>query len=343
MKSYSISQRYKYRGNNTWYGRIAEDGEFYYVSLKTKRKSDAVDWLNMMNAARFMPETIRRKLMPKDKRFDETLPRFLDSIGASKGDGSKTLQAYTYRLNAFKTWLESQKIETLLGFDGEKATQFAVWLSERYAPKSQHEMLRCTGQFCQWAAKIYDLGEYDPFRDVTMPKVPKRAKAFWTNEQIDRILDKAPDAEFRLFWAVMAFAGLRHAEACRFGASSFQDDGRMRVVGKGDKEAFLPVSDRLKDEIKRYGKIEDNMFTTARFRHADRSNETLRIAVEKAGYKSDDATNHKWRHSFASNLIRSGVGPKQVQMLMRHEDIHQTLDTYSHLLQDDLKNAINAK
>ena len=89
MKSYSISQRYKYRGNLTWYGRIAEDGEFSYISLKTKRKSDAQEWLNMMNAARFMPEEIRRKLMPKDRGFDEALPKFLDSVAASKGDDSK--------------------------------------------------------------------------------------------------------------------------------------------------------------------------------------------------------------------------------------------------------------
>lgn len=55
------------------------------------------------------------------------------------------------------------------------------------------------------------------FRDVAFPKVPKRAKAFWTPEEIDRILDNAPTPEFRLFWSLMAFAGLRHAEACSFG------------------------------------------------------------------------------------------------------------------------------
>ena len=343
MKSYSISQRYKYRGNLTWYGRIAEDGEFSYISLKTKRKSDAQEWLNMMNAARFMPEEIRRKLMPKDRGFDEALPKFLDSVAASKGDDSKTHLAYKYRLKTFREWLDANGIKTLMRFDAEQATNWAVWLSERYAPKSQHEMVRCTSQFCQWAAKIYDLGDYNPFRDVAFPKVPKRAKAFWTPDQIEKILDNAPDPEFRLFWSVMAFAGLRHAEACRFGPSCIQEDGKMRVVGKGDKEAFLPISDRLKAEIKRYGKLKDGMFATARFDHADRCNETLRIAVEAAGYKSDDATNHKWRHSFASNLIRSGVGPKIVQQLMRHEYVRQTLDTYSHLLQDDLEKALNKK
>ena len=29
--------------------------------------------------------------------------------------------------------------------------------------------------------------------------------------------------------------------------------------------------------------------------------------------------------------------------MMRHEDVRQTLDTYSHLLQDDLEKALNKK
>ena len=68
----------------------------------------------------------------------------------------------------------------------------------------------------------------------------------------------------------------------------------------------------------------------------------LRAAVIKAGLDPDGANNHKFRHSFASNLIRSGVNVKAVQQLMRHESIDITLNTYSHLMQDDLKNAINA-
>ena len=42
MKSYSISQRKKSRGNRTWYGRTFEDGVLVKEeSLKTVRKLDA--------------------------------------------------------------------------------------------------------------------------------------------------------------------------------------------------------------------------------------------------------------------------------------------------------------
>lgn len=56
MKSYSICQANKLHGSDYWYGRINDDGEVKYISLKTKRKSEAQEWLSMMNARRFLPE-----------------------------------------------------------------------------------------------------------------------------------------------------------------------------------------------------------------------------------------------------------------------------------------------
>ena len=161
-------------------------------------------------------------------------------------------------------------------------------------------------------------------------------------EQVDRILDAAPSPSFRLFWALMAFAGLRHAEACAFGPESLTGDGRLHVIGKGGKEAFLPVSGRLGNEISRFGKLSAGMFQAPEFRYS-RSNVRLRDAVRDAGAPCDGAVNnHRFRHSFASNLIRAGVNIKAVQQLMRHENVQITLDTYSHLLQDDLRAAADS-
>lgn len=145
--------------------------------------------------------------------------------------------------------------------------------------------------------------------------------------------------KFRLFWALMAFAGLRHAEALSFGSSSIVD-GRLRIVGKGNKEAFVPIGKRLEDELGRV-EVSDGMFAGKRFRTSERCMMHLRRAVKACGLDPADATNHKFRHSFASNLIRSGANVKAVQQLMRHESVDITLDTYSHLLQDDLKASVD--
>ena len=118
--------------------------------------------------------------------------------------------------------------------------------------------------------------------------------------------------------------------------------GLEKHFGKGDKLATVPVSERLKNEIGEPGNQDETIVAAGTFANNTTSIRTLRAAVIKAGLDPDGANNHKFRHSFASNLIRSGVNVKAVQQLMRHESIDITLNTYSHLMQDDLKNAINA-
>jgi integrase len=52
-------------------------------------------------------------------------------------------------------------------------------------------------------------------------------------------------------------------------------------------------------------------------------------AVERAGI--EDVTFHDMRHAFASRMIARGIEPVTLAKLMGHEDIRETLNTYSHL------------
>jgi site-specific recombinase XerD len=42
-------------------------------------------------------------------------------------------------------------------------------------------------------------------------------------------------------------------------------------------------------------------------------------------------TPHVCRHTFCSNMAKSGMNPKTLQYLMGHSDISVTLNTYTHL------------
>ena len=73
----------------------------------------------------------------------------------------------------------------------------------------------------------------------------------------------------------------------------------------------------------------------------------LRKDLEAAGiiYK-DDANRyvdfHSLRHSFISNLTRSGVSPKIAQSLARHSTIGLTMDTYTHIGLYDERTALDS-
>jgi site-specific recombinase XerD len=48
-------------------------------------------------------------------------------------------------------------------------------------------------------------------------------------------------------------------------------------------------------------------------------------------------TPHVCRHTFCSNMAKSGMNPKTLQYIMGHADISITLDTYTHIQFEDAK------
>lgn len=340
MKSYSICQANRRHGSDSWYGRINEEGKVRYISLRTKRKSDANEWLAMMNARRFLPEESGGW---KRRDISETAAAFLRAVGASRGGESRTAAAYAARIAILEAFCTAAKVFTLGEFTRERGQAFADYLAARhYAPKTAREVLRCAAQLFRWASNTYEIEGFEPLAKIARPKLVKRQKDFWTPEEIDRILDAAPDPRYRLFWAFMAFAGLRHHEACAIGPESIRA-GKIEIIGKGNKQAFVPENDRLRTEIGRFGEIAPGIFRANEFTRGGNANRALKRAARAAGVDcAGSVSNHRFRHSYASNLIRAGVNVKAVQQLMRHENVQITLDTYSYLLQEDLTAAANS-
>ena len=51
-------------------------------------------------------------------------------------------------------------------------------------------------------------------------------------------------------------------------------------------------------------------------------------------------TPHVCRHTYCSNMAKSGMSPKTLQYLMGHSDISVTLNTYTHLGVEDARNEL---
>lgn len=68
------------------------------------------------------------------------------------------------------------------------------------------------------------------------------------------------------------------------------------------------------------------------FQHAvERYNSIYKVQLPKI-------TPHVCRHTYCSNMAKSGMNPKVLQYLMGHSDISVTLNTYTHLKLDDARN-----
>ena len=49
---------------------------------------------------------------------------------------------------------------------------------------------------------------------------------------------------------------------------------------------------------------------------------------------------HVCRHTYCSNMAKSGMNPKALQYLMGHSDISVTLNTYTHMNLEDAREEI---
>lgn len=335
MLRYSITQRNKARGIKTWYGRTynTETMEISYRSLGTEKKMEAKEWLDRVNSARFMPEKVKARDVP----VLDAVRAYLRNTEISKGPRSLTLGLYTTQGNALATWCAERGVQTIMGFTPAHANEYAGTFSGQ-APITRRTKILNMRTFFKWAIDTYELVKANPFKSVKPPKTTTGERFFWTPEQIDSILDKAHNPHHRAFWALMAFAGLRRTEAMKAKPADIRN-GLIHLIGKGGKFATVPVSERLQTELKRLGEIpQDTPFASVYVDGYDHLKKACRLAKIEA---DGEPNFHRFRHSFASNLLRAGASITEVQRLMRHENVTLTLSTYAHLLPNDLIKAVN--
>ena len=84
-------------------------------------------------------------------------------------------------------------------------------------------------------------------------------------------------------------------------------------------------------DLDKDGMPEVAMHWQHRFNHAvQRYNDIYRVQMP-------NITSHVCRHTYCSNMAKTGMNPKTLQYLMGHSDIGVTMNTYTHLGLEDAK------
>lgn len=154
---------------------------------------------------------------------------------------------------------------------------------------------------------------------------------------------------YQLCFQLMYFCGLRLSEAVSLPVKAI-DSERMvlRIIGKGDKEQFIPFPEALLKPMRDLWKTHRNDMWLFPARHGlshihpTALGTAFRMAREVANI-DPKVTPHSLRHSFATRLIESGVEIGAVQLLLRHSSIQSTM-IYMHLtepLRQDIHKKIN--
>ena len=170
-----------------------------------------------------------------------------------------------------------------------------------------------------------------------------------THARID--LSKWEGHRNRAIIEVLFACGLRVSELVTLTLSHiYEEEGYVRVMGKGSKERLVPISQSAIRELhlwyddRRQMKIkpgeEDYVFLNRRGAHLTRTMILIMIkdCAQKAGIRKTISP-HTLRHSFATALLEGGASLRAIQAMLGHESIGTT-EIYTHIDMTTLRDEI---
>lgn len=313
----SIIQRHKSRGIKTWYLRENDHGHISYHSLGTTQKSVAQQCLQRLLVLRFA--------FPWENPQPMDMASLIDRFVARPSLKKESAEQYRIVLQHFLGWCRNKGISDALKIGTDEAQEYYSKLSG----KSARQRCRVCGVFLNWVYKRNKIDRVQPFKLIEYRKTSRAVRDSWSKSDMRRIVEAAPDRDMRMLWALMAYVGLRINEASTLTDENIHGKA-IFVVGKGGKFAVLPIGKRLAAEFALHGPLGNGLHISKQ-----RSIRAL-VKVCKILKIEGWASNHKFRHSFATNLAAHGCPVAVAMRLMRHSSSAMTLDVYTHVLQEDL-------
>jgi len=194
------------------------------------------------------------------------------------------------------------------------------------------------------------LREDNPMDLVESPKLAPKTPEVFSLDEIEALLsaiplDKPEGLRDRTLFELIYSAGLRVSEAVSLSVDRlYLSEGVVRVIGKGDKERFVPLGAQALGWLRKYlDEARPRLVKAARV-----SAVFLNFRGEELGRKGIwknfknyalaaglEGKVHTLRHSFATHLLAGGADLRSVQELLGHVSINTT-QIYTHVDQGEL-------
>lgn len=193
---------------------------------------------------------------------------------------------------------------------------------------------------------------------LTNPKISQRQPVYLTLTETERLLDtinneKNDFLRSRDLAIVFTFltTGMRLSELVSIDITDIVND-HFNIIGKGNKERTVYLTDNCLKLIYSYilvrakyigDKDIDALFiSTRKKRISNRAvQSTIDKYLKKAGFDTSIYSTHKLRHTAATLMYKYGnVDIRALKDILGHSNV-STTQIYTHLDDDDLKNAVN--
>lgn len=269
-----------------------------------------------------------------------------------------SVAAYHHDIVLFMQYLESTNNSKLLkDIHKEEIESFLAYLFELgFSASSQARILSGIKKFYKYVIQEKLVSE-NPTELISSPNLGRHLPDVLSYEEICTMIDCIDlSQQFghrnKAIIEVLYGCGLRVSELVTLKISNiYVKDEFIRVIGKGNKERLIPISESTLKNIFLYVKGErvhqsinakytDTVFINRRGNGLSRQMIFLIIKelADKAGIKKNIGP-HTIRHSFATHLLEGGADLRAVQQMLGHSSINTT-EIYTHVSDQYLREVI---
>jgi len=275
-----------------------------------------------------------------------------------KGLAKNSIESYARDVKKLILYLEDNEITiSPIAITKETIQEFIYTISKQLNARSQARIISGLRNFFDYLI-FEDYRENNPTDLIEAPKIGRKLPDTLAIEEIDVLinsidLSKPQGERNRTILETLYSCGLRVSELTGLQLSDlFFDEGFIRVIGKGNKERFVPINIQTQKYIKLYIQtirihievqkgFEDTVFLNRRGKNLTRVMifTIVKDLAIKAGIKKKISP-HTFRHSFATHLLERGADLRAIQQMLGHESI-TTTEIYMHLDKSFLKEVMN--
>jgi site-specific recombinase XerD len=260
---------------------------------------------------------------------------------------------YRRDLAAFVDWCGAEGIAGPEAVDRRVLRRYLVHLDrDRYARRTIARKASVLRRYFDWLRRGGAI-ERDPTKGLSAPRGDARLPHVLSADELDVLLSGSSaraaadgddlrardDAVVELLYG----SGLRVSELCGLTAGSIDlNRRRVTVVGKGDKERVVPLSEPATAALRTWLAVRPRVATRPDAQKCLFPNQrggplSPRDVRRLLDHRSAAPTHpHALRHTFATHLLDGGADLRAVQELLGHADL-STTQVYTHVSRERLQ------
>ena len=279
--------------------------------------------------------------------WDSGFENFKNYLKLERGLSNNSIKSYEYDLILFKKFLIANKInDTPINCKPETIKNY---LYKSFSDKKSISQARSISAIKSFFNYLIFEGyiKDSPISNIESPKQEKKLPKVLTEEEIKKLINSIDlNHDFgqrnKTIIEILYGTGIRVSELINLKLSNiFFKENIIKVIGKGNKERFVPLGEIASNELKIYinnrnrmkidSKSSDILFLNRYGRGLTRSMifKIISDASKRVGLDKKISP-HTLRHSFATHLIKNGADLRTIQMILGHESI-TTTEIYTHL------------